>query len=295
VFYSAGEMAYHMGQFREANERLAEAVRLRRQLGDAAGLSMALAYHGRSVARTAATPADFERGKALMTEAVAHSRECGALWWAAWAMLLLGWSAWENAELDLAATVLRDSEGILTQLGEPHAHSHVICPLGSVLCEQGDLARGRALIEQALAESRAGRYCVDGVGEALYRLALLGRSQDELIVATKQAIEALTVLAQGGNPAPLADPLELLAGLACDQGLAERAATLFGAASGVREKLGMRVPPIQRTAYRRDVAATRRMLGKDEFAARWATGLRMSDDEVIEYAQAPHASAAPVG
>jgi tetratricopeptide (TPR) repeat protein len=284
VLYSAGEMAYFMGSFHHALEHLEEAVRLRRELGDRAGLAKALCYYGRGVARTASTPADYDRGKALMNEAIVQSNECGARWWAAWSMQLFGYSAWEHAELDLATTVLQDAEAILTELGESHALSHVTTILGSVLCYRGDIARGRELLEQSLAEARASRYCLDGIFEALYHLALLARLEGDQPGATQQAVEALITQKQAGNPAPLADSLELLGGLACDQGLPDRAATLFSAAATFRERLSLPMPPILRAAYERDLRAARRALGNDEFHVRWAEGLAMTDDQVIEYA-----------
>jgi hypothetical protein len=69
-------------------------------------------------------------------------------------MLFLGISAREHAELDLAATTLREAEAINTQIGDTHAQSHLMDKLGGVLRDQGDFVAGLHLVEQSLAESR---------------------------------------------------------------------------------------------------------------------------------------------
>ena len=154
--------------------------------------------------------------------AIAVSRETGRLWWVAWNMHHLGASAREHAELELAARTLEEGEAILTQLGESHAHSHLIAFLGAVLFEQGELDRGQQLIEQSLAESRAIN-CEDGAAVALYLLAGLTRLRGDAVLATRRAIEGLVLQHRQSNDAlgaRLAACVELLGGLACDAGAA---------------------------------------------------------------------------
>ena len=257
-----------------------------RALGDRAGLGSALGYYGRTIVLTAQTADEYERGKALIEEAITVNRETGLLWWAAWNMHHLGASAREHAELELAARTLDEGEAILTQLGESHAHSHLIAFLGAVLCEQGDLDRGQQLIERSLAESRAIN-CQDGAAVALYLLAGLTRSRGDAALATRQAIEGLVVQHRQNNDAlgaRLAGCVELLGGLACMQGQPERTARLFGAAATVRSNSGVPMPPILRAVYERDLAAARGQLGSRRFDAAWAEGAQMNVGKLVEYA-----------
>jgi non-specific serine/threonine protein kinase len=283
---TAAEIVFSNGDYRGARLWFERAVDNWRALGDRAGLGSALGYYGHAIISTAHTADEYERGKAFIEEGIAVSRETGRLWWAAWNMHHLGAAAREHAELELAARTLEEGEAILTELGESHAHSHLIAFLGAVLCDQGDLDRGQQLIEQSLAASRAIN-CEDGAAVALYLLAGITRWRGDAVAATKYAVEGLVLQHRqtyDALGARLAGCLELLGGLAGMQGHAERTAMLFGAAAGVRKKWGVPMPPISRAAYERDLATARAQLGSRRFDAAWAGGGLMQVGALVEYA-----------
>jgi predicted ATPase/DNA-binding CsgD family transcriptional regulator len=283
---TAAEIVFSNGDYRGASVWFERAVGDWRALGDRVGLGSALGYYGRTIVLTGQTADEYERGKALIQEAIAVSRETGTLWWAAWNMNFLGVSAREHAELELAASTLDEGETILTQLGESHAHSHLITTLGAVLRDRGDLDRGQQFIEQSLAESRA-IDCQDGAAVALYYLAGLTRLRGDAVLATRQAMEGLVLQHRQNNDAlgaPLAGCVELLGGLACMLGQPERTARLFGAAATVRNNSGVPMPPILRAGYERDLAAARGQLGSRRFDAAWAEGALMKVGKLVEYA-----------
>jgi predicted ATPase/DNA-binding CsgD family transcriptional regulator len=283
---TTAEIVFSNGDYRAARAWFERAVDNWRALDDRAGLGSALGYYGRTIVLTAQTADEYEWGKALMEEAIAINRQAGTLWWAAWNMHHLGASAREHAELEFAARTLDEGEAILTQVGESHAHSHLIAFLGAVLCDQGDLHRGQQLIEQSLAASRAIE-CEDGAAVALYFLAGVARMRGDAVLATRQAVEGLVLQHRQNNDAlgaRLAGCVELLGGLACAQGQPERAATLFGAAAIVRQNSGVPVPPIVRAAYERDVATARGQLGTRRFDTAWAEGALMQVGKLVEYA-----------
>jgi predicted ATPase/DNA-binding CsgD family transcriptional regulator len=286
---TAAEFAHSHGDYRGSKVRFERAVANWRALGDRAGLGSSLGYYGRTVVLTAHTADEYGRGKALIEEAIAVSQQAGTLWWVAWNMQFLGASAWEHAELELAVRTLNEGKVILTQLGESHAHSHLIATLGAVLRDQGDLDRGQQLIAQSLAESRAIN-CQDGEAVALSLLAGLTRLRGDAVLATKQAVEGLVLQHRQTNDAlgaRLAGCVELLGGLACVQGHSERTARLFGAAATVRHNSGVPMPPILRAAYERDLAMARHQLGPRHFDAAWADGAQMNVEKVVEYASEP--------
>jgi hypothetical protein len=253
-------------------------------LGDLAGLGATLTYFGRVVARSAETSKEYELGKATMQEAIALNRQTGKLWWAAWAMHFLGTSAWEHAELELAEANLSEAEVILRELGESHARSHIVLTLGGVLRDQGDWVRGQRLLEESLAVSRA-LNCSGGAGEALYFLAGLARLRGDRVIAAQQAIECLPLLHRAGHAAPLVNCVELLGGLACEQGQPERTVRLFSAAAVFRQQRGVPMPPILQPAYARDLATARGSIDSNWFAAVWAEGSAMTIDQVVESAR----------
>jgi non-specific serine/threonine protein kinase len=198
----------------------------------------------------------------------------------------LGAAAREHGELELAARTLEEGEAILTQIGESHAHSHLIAFLGAVLCDQGELDRGQRWIEQSLAASRAIN-CDDGAAVALHFLAALTRARGDPVAATRYAVEGLVLQHRQSYDAlgaRLAGCVELLGGLACIQGHAERSATLFGAAAAVRKNSGVPMPPVSRAAYERDLATARAQIGSRRFDAAWAEGGWMQVGALVEYA-----------
>jgi DNA-binding CsgD family transcriptional regulator len=280
---TVGVIAYLVGDYRGARTRFEQATAYWRGLGDRVGLGATLGYYGRTMAATAETPAEYERGKALMHEAIALNREAGTLWWAGDAMLSLGISAWEHAELDLAAAILGEAAAINTQLGDSHAQSHLASRLGAVRRDQGDLVGAERLIKQSLAESRA-ITCLGGTAQALYFLAGLTRLRGDRVVAAQQAVEGLQLHYRVGDIAQLLNCVELLGGLACEQALPVRTARLLSSAAAIRQNTGVPMPPILQPAYERDLATARGALGKDRFTAAWAEGSAMTIDQLVEYA-----------
>jgi predicted ATPase/DNA-binding CsgD family transcriptional regulator len=281
---TAAVIAYLVGDHRGARAQFELAVAYWRELGDRAGLGAALTFYGRTVAATAETPAEYQQGKDLMEEAIALNRQAGALWWTATAMLHLGICAWEHAELELAAASLGEAKAIHIQLGDSHALSHVLSRVGGVLRDQGNLDGGQRLLEQSLAEARAIN-CLGGTAEALYYLAGLSRLQGDRVAAGQHAVECLLLQYRVGDIAQLLNCVELLGGIACEQGLPERTAGLFSAAASLRLDRGLPMPPILRPAYERDHAATRGAIGSKRFAVAWAEGSAMTVDQLVEYAR----------
>jgi hypothetical protein len=88
-----------------------------------------------------------------------------------------------------------------------------------------------------------------------------------------------------GRAAPLVDCVELLGGLACEQGQPERTARLFSVAAAFRQSKGVPMPPILRPAYERDLATARGAIGSNRFAAAWAEGSVITVDQLVESAR----------
>jgi hypothetical protein len=63
-----------------------------------------------------------------------------------------------------------------------------------------------------------------------------------------------------------------------------RAARLFGAAEGLRARIGAIGQPIERAVYADSVASVRTQLNQKTFAAAWAEGRAMTLEQAIAYA-----------
>jgi hypothetical protein len=77
---------------------------------------------------------------------------------------------------------------------------------------------------------------------------------------------------------------ESLAGVLAASGTEGTAARLRGAASAVREAQGWPLPSVARADYDRDVAAVRAQFGEMAFAAAWAEGRALSQEEAVALA-----------
>jgi DNA-binding CsgD family transcriptional regulator len=94
----------------------------------------------------------------------------------------------------------------------------------------------------------------------------------------------------------VADALTGIAGVAADDGRAEQAVLLFGAAEALREAAGVPiyVYPAYREVYERGIIAARTALGESAFEAKWAAGRMLTLDEAATEAIALAADATGV-
>lgn len=103
--------------------------------------------------------------------------------------------------------------------------------------------------------------------------------------AERDCHEALACSADVRAWQNLPDILELLAGLSGDAGSHREAARLFGAAEGIRRRVGQIRFQIYQAAYDSSVEALRTAMGDRDFEAAWAEGAALSRDEATAYAQ----------
>ena len=88
-----------------------------------------------------------------------------------------------------------------------------------------------------------------------------------------------------GSIRPKNVAMEDLAGVQCELGRWEVAATLFGAAEGVRKGIGAQRNVSDQAAYERRVEAIRNQLDPDKLSAAWEEGARMRVPEIVVYAE----------
>ena len=163
-------LALALGRADEAAELFERALDLRRELGDRRGEALALVGLGH-----AATGADPERADRLLREAADMFRRAGDRWG-------LVSTLWRTAELELArgraeAAEERLEEALRVVAETPRVRWQAVtlASLAEVVLLRGDAARGRALLEQALAGFEA---CGDaqGVAHVRGRLRSLGKA-----------------------------------------------------------------------------------------------------------------------
>ena len=103
--------------------------------------------------------------------------------------------------------------------------------------------------------------------------------------AERDAHDALACAVDSGAHVTLPDLLECLAVLIGDAGSHHEAARLFGAAHGIRQRMGVVRFKVWDAGYEASVAALRDALGEKDFESAWAEGAALSTEEAIAYAQ----------
>ena len=112
-------------------------------------------------------------------------------------------------------------------------------------------------------------------------MALLGGDLQQAKALYK---ESLTLCRELGAKAGAADSLEWLACVSGADGEALRAARLFGAAEALREALGIRMSPDERTLEEPYLLAASSQLNGRTWDELWEEGRAMSMEAAIEYA-----------
>ena len=148
-----------------------------------------------------------------------------------------------------------------------------------------DLARARGYYEESLSLSRAAGHTT-GVAEALCRLGDVARRDGDLATAAARYREGMALYAATAHSWGIAEVFESLATLAGEVGAAEQAASLFGAASRLRDELALPVPEPRRPAYDAAVDRVRAALGPARFDAAWADAGRRDVNEAVADAEA---------
>jgi DNA-binding CsgD family transcriptional regulator len=144
----------------------------------------------------------------------------------------------------------------------------------------GDLSAARRWADEAVTTT-TGLF----LALALTTRARVAIAQGEPQQAERDAHDALARAAELKAFVLIPDTLECLGTLAADGGSHREAARLFGAADGIRQRLGAVRFKIYDAGYEASVAALRNAMGGEDFDAAWAEGAALSVEEAITYAQ----------
>jgi predicted ATPase/class 3 adenylate cyclase/DNA-binding CsgD family transcriptional regulator len=139
----------------------------------------------------------------------------------------------------------------------------------------------------------ARRWADDAVATALgYRLMLALTTRARVAIAAgdpvpteRDAHDALAIAASIQAYVGIPDILECLGTVAVDAGSHREAARLFGAADGIRQRMGAVRFKVWDAGYQAAATALRDALDENDFDAAWAEGAALSVEEAIAYAQ----------
>jgi predicted ATPase/class 3 adenylate cyclase/DNA-binding CsgD family transcriptional regulator len=144
----------------------------------------------------------------------------------------------------------------------------------------GDLVVARRWAEEAVTTA-TGQY----LSVALLARARVAIAQREPEQGERDAHDALACTAEVEAYLYIPDILECLAALASDAGSHREAARLFGAAHGIRQRMGAVRFKVWDAGHEASMAALRNAMGEKDFDAAWAEGSALSTEEANAYAQ----------
>jgi len=178
-------------------------------------------------------------------------------------------------------SLLEESLSLWKELGSQNGTAVWSYLAGRVALYEGDAAQARSLLEESVAlyKEVGDRW---HTARSLSAFAKMEVVQGNYASARTLYEENLALCREMGdkNTAPA---LEGLASVAMEQGQGQPAwaALLWGAAEKLRETVGAPLPPVERAAYERSIAAARTHLGEQAFAAAWAMGRTMTPEQAL--------------
>jgi DNA-binding CsgD family transcriptional regulator len=144
----------------------------------------------------------------------------------------------------------------------------------------GDLVAARRWAEDAVTTTTGAL-----LSDALTARARVATAQGEPDQAERDAHDALARAAEAEAYLLIPDILECLGTLASEAGSHREAARLFGAAGGIRQRMGSVRFKIYDAGCQASVAVLRNALDENDFDSAWAEGAALSTEEAIAYAR----------
>jgi predicted ATPase/class 3 adenylate cyclase len=274
-----GIVAWSQADYAKARSCWEESLKLDRELGDKREIAVSL--HNLGI--MAREQADYAAARLLFEESLTVYRELGDKRSIVLSLNCQGIVAYACGDYALARSLMEESLKTGRELGDRYAVAHALNILGSTARVQRDYAESRSLHEQSLGifQELGDR---GGITLSLHNLGVVAYDRGEFDSARSLQQESLTIRREVGDKRGCVEGLEAFARLAMADGQPEHAARLWGAAEALRETIGSPLPPNDRDAYDRNLAAVRKALDKKAFLTAWAEGRALTLEQAIQYA-----------
>jgi non-specific serine/threonine protein kinase len=261
---------------RELFSRLLDAIPCDRAISDRARALSAVGH-------LAMRQHDYEEAERLLRESLALFRtldETRGLMYAQTNLALLAVARGQYAD---AEPLLVECVGAARAQGDPSLLVVNLGHLAIAVHAQGEPEKAASYFEEALTVARniPNGFLTSSV------LTYKGRaecSDGNLELAEASLAESLTIAGDLKEPVITVWAMERCAELAMPKQAPKRAATIWGAAARLREKIGIPIPFNEEADYKRAVATTRVALGDDAFDKAWREGSAMEPEEAVRYA-----------
>jgi predicted ATPase/class 3 adenylate cyclase/DNA-binding XRE family transcriptional regulator len=263
-----GAYAWSLGDYPQATPRLNEALALHRELGDRYGMAIVLHKLG----DTARDQGDTTRATALLEESLALSREEGFVVQVASILNGLGDVACRQGDYPRAMALYWEALALVQNEGDRWEILWPLRNLGWLALTVGVDGRVRALLQEDVDWCRE-KGAEFGLATLLHILGAVVNTQGDAVQASALLRESLIVLQRYGFWAH--EILLAVAWLVAGQRQPAQAARLLGVSVSMRH-LGA-----AQAAYDHLVNAVRAQLDEATFAAKWAAGQAMSQEQAV--------------
>lgn len=262
-----GYLAFLQCDYHDATTSLEAALTLYRQAGDDIGAALALRHLG-GIARERA---DYERAVDLHAQSLTIYTERGDRNGIAWARHHLGFVCWLREDFTAAHEHATAALAHFQRTGDGEGLTWAKIDLGAVAMYAGDLATAERLLHRSLARAQRLGYR-EGIAWALNQLGVVAMLQNRYERAIHLLDESLAEHQELGDRWRTSSVLEALAAVAQRRGNTAYAAFLLGAASAVRDTLGVPIPLCERPSTDLTVKAVQAALAPQDFEEAWAAG-----------------------
>jgi len=230
----------------------------------------------------------YSRAVPLFEECLARARGIRSRWHIAWHLRNLGRVAYGQGDFEQARQFHEESLAQFRQINATRDIAWGFFEVSTVALYQGDYSHSIALAEESLRLFDAVRD-KGGIAWMAGTLGWVALKQGDVEQAVSCFTQGLMAFQAFGDKQNIVRHIEgLAASSAKAQGQAvlvtQRAARLFGAASALRDAIGMHLSVADRSLYEPYLAAARAQLDEATFAAAWAEGEAMTLEHAIAYA-----------
>jgi tetratricopeptide (TPR) repeat protein len=217
------------------------------------------------------------------SEALAMYQALGAETEAGFCLALMGFVKRLEGLLDEAESLLNEAFAIAGKTGDAFLRGFALSGLGSLLADRKDFVGAAKLKRESVEIFRqtGDRYVLELNTWSMGRISFQAGKIDEAYAFFREcAVTALEL----GNRWMVPHLVESAGQIARTRSEFEKGAKLFGAASVMRERLGLNFVPVDLQSYEAELEKLRGGVTPGRFAELWAEGRVMDPPEALELA-----------
>ncbi|MBW3587958.1 MAG: tetratricopeptide repeat protein [Actinobacteria bacterium] len=272
-----GIVSYSQGQYGQARSRYGESLKIWREIGDPQGVARSLDNLG----NLAQEEGDYLEAQRLYEESIEISRRLQDKWLIARSLNNLGEVALLRGDLVLARKTFDEDLELSRELGDKWVMGRALNNCAEIDRLQGDLGAAKKLFEQSLDLSRE-LGDKQSSASSLGGLAEVAREDGDHERAISLHRESLRVRQELDDKPGIAGSLEGFGSVLADVGRFQTGVRLLAAAETLRESIGSPLPPVAIKEHERIVHKLRTALDPDSFRSLWNQGREMSEEEAAE-------------